>query len=95
MSDNTLTVWEIDKEMTIAAFAGYLTFGNPFEGEHRAMAEDLFAEIQGREIELRRQNVCVGEDYDCGMETLDVWVEVDDGRHFIGETDDMGVVPDV
>ena len=52
MSDNTLTVWEIDKEVTIAAFAGYLTFGNPFEGEHRAMAEDLFAEIQGREIVL-------------------------------------------
>jgi hypothetical protein len=53
MSDSpTLTVWEIDKEVTIAAFAGYLTYGNPFEGEHRAMAEDLFAEIQGREIVL-------------------------------------------
>ena len=71
MSDTT-TLWEIDKEVTIAAFAGYLTFGEKFNAGHRAMAEDLFAEIQGRE----RTFVSVDPD-EVDWDDA-VWVEVTD-----------------
>jgi len=57
MSSDTTTLWEVDKKETIDAFHDYLA--HSWDGYLEGAAEDMFAEIQGRERTFRQEHGCM------------------------------------